>query len=690
MKNQSKRIAATLILIALIISLSSVFPIMSSAEEEITGLTPGAPGRVKYEVANLLEVLPKTYELTISVPTDYATTYGIVASYVDAAKGDFVVGLNSSGYIYFSAYGDTSETVRFESADLRTGEWVHVALTIDEENSKAHLYLNGVLQESKDFVLPENTTVRYKTSVGGTKSINGFFTGSILDVAAYSDMRTAEEIASDYLNSPADDNLLFSYDFSTYSATAPADKFEDLSSKNNDAMRFYEFYDEPVVELDDYAYSFAIVGDTQVVNYYCPENLSTIYEWIRDNKDEKKIAFTMHLGDITDKNLDREWENAKHSFSLIDGVVPYSFVRGNHDRPEGNFNKYFSYEEYKHTISGSYDETMLNTYQKFEVCGNKYLILNLDYLLTKPIVDWANEVVLAHHDYNVIITTHIYLSSNGTTLDRYNDSNGADKYKSVYDGEELWNKLVSKHENIIMILSGHITSSSILAVPRVGDNGNTVMQMLIDPQGIDGKYRDTCVGMIAMLYFSADGKTVQTQYYSTIKEQYFMKESEYTFTVTPVQSNGEDPQNHKYDVMEHDEEKHWSKCACGDIINIVPHEFGDWIILYEPTEEKQGRRYCECVCGQRKIENYDYTPPLLDDEKDEDTIVTIIIMVGGILLIIGGTTLASFVFTRKKTNAPIQKVAEEEYQDEYPEEEFFENFEYNPDEEKKDGIDEEN
>jgi len=193
-----------------------------------------------------------------------------------------------------------------------------------------------------------------------------------------------------------------------------------------------------------------------------------------------------------------------------------------------------------------------------------------------------------------------------------------------------------------------------------------------------------------MLYFSADGKTVQTQYYSTIKEQYFMKESEYTFTVTPVQSNGEDPQNHKYDVMEHDEEKHWSKCACGDIINIVPHEFGDWIILYEPTEEKQGRRYCECVCGQRKIENYDYTPPLLDDEKDEDTIVTIIIMVGGILLIIGGTTLASFVFTRKKTNAPIQKVAEEEYQDEYPEEEFFENFEYNPDEEKKDGEDEGN
>ena len=42
-------------------------------------------------------------------------------------------------------------------------------------------------------------------------------------------------------------------------------------------------------EPDDYAYSFAIVGDTQYNTMYEPQNLTTLYSWIVDNAQAKKI-----------------------------------------------------------------------------------------------------------------------------------------------------------------------------------------------------------------------------------------------------------------------------------------------------------------------------------------------------------------------------------------------------------------
>jgi hypothetical protein len=46
-----------------------------------------------------------------------------------------------------------------------------------------------------------------------------------------------------------------------------------------------------------------------------------------------------------------------------------------------------------------------------------------------------------------------------------------------------------------------------------------------------------------MLYFSEDGKTVSTEYYSTIRDQYFMTENMYTFELDLVGDDDGDTDN---------------------------------------------------------------------------------------------------------------------------------------------------
>jgi hypothetical protein len=52
----------------------------------------------------------------------------------------------------------------------------------------------------------------------------------------------------------------------------------------------------------------------------------------------------------------------------------------------------------------------------------------------------------------------------------------------------IWNKFASKHENIFMVLSGHMSADTVVIKQRKGEAGNTVTEMLIDPQTMDGQY----------------------------------------------------------------------------------------------------------------------------------------------------------------------------------------------------------
>ena len=96
------------------------------------------------------------------------------------------------------------------------------------------------------------------------------------------------------------------------------------------------------------------------------------------------------------------------------------------------------------------------------------------------------------------------------------------------NAEVLWEDFLSKHPNIFMVLCGHVDSDDVVVSKQIGDYGNVVTQVLIDPQSMDAEYAQGSKGMVAMLYFSNDGKTMTVRYYSVAKDCYGSELSQFT------------------------------------------------------------------------------------------------------------------------------------------------------------------
>jgi hypothetical protein len=52
----------------------------------------------------------------------------------------------------------------------------------------------------------------------------------------------------------------------------------------------------------------------------------------------------------------------------------------------------------------------------------------------------------------------------------------------------MWTKFASLHENVVMVISGHMESNTIMMNQAKGVHGNTVTQFLIDQQAVDKPY----------------------------------------------------------------------------------------------------------------------------------------------------------------------------------------------------------
>lgn len=158
--------------------------------------------------------------------------------------------------------------------------------------------------------------------------------------------------------------------------------------------------DAPNNPATDYAYSFALVGDTQTIVLNDikkgTNKLSYIYDWLVANAEDKKIANVFGLGDITDTYDDDgdEWDHAKAQIDKLNGVVSYTLVRGNHDNLN-HFKTYFGGESsYLAQMNGTMTEgAPANAYKTLTVGKVKYLILTLDYSPSDAVVKWASEVI---------------------------------------------------------------------------------------------------------------------------------------------------------------------------------------------------------------------------------------------------------------------------------------------------------
>ena len=411
----------------------------------------------------------------------------------------------------------------FKDVQLRNGEWTHLAIVRDEEAGRIYCYVNGELADECKERYSTDVLPSCAYCVGGdhTMKNENYCSGQIESVAVYSVARTQEQIQSD-MAEPAKENMIFAWDMKGADGITLADQsgngFELVKSTRWFAEK------EPVT---DYAFSFMVVPDTQIVAVSEPEKMDVIYDYIVENVQEKNVQFVMGMGDITNDDTYEEWTAAKAAIFQMDGVVPYSVVRGNtvHDSP-ANFKGAFPIEKYQ--PAGSFQGDMLNCYHLFEVGDLKYMVLVLDCSPTDEMIAWASDVVAQHPDRNVILTTHVYLNKDGTTMSPTDYAPGTPN-----TGDDIWEDLVRKHENIVLVLCGHDSSAQLVVSTQQGDHGNTVTQMLLDGQGVEDSQEGNC-GFVATLYFSEDGRNVTVEYYSTLRKQYFLTENQFSFTIDRI------------------------------------------------------------------------------------------------------------------------------------------------------------
>lgn len=287
------------------------------------------------------------------------------------------------------------------------------------------------------------------------------------------------------------------------------------------------------------SWSLAVLPDTQVYAESYPGIFDAQTGWIRHQASARSIRYVLHLGDITNRNTRAEWQHAADSMSLLHGTVSYALAPGNHDYgPGGNastretlVNEFFPADAYvaqNPTIRVFEPGKIDNSFHRFEAGGKKWIIIALEWAPRDEAVEWADSVMKAHPDHIGILVTHAYMFSDST---RYDWSKGRQSWNphgyatpgTKNDGEQLWQKLVSKHR-FAMTLNGHVLNDGTGFLVSRDDRGRDVPQILANYQmrAMGGS------GYLRVLEFQPDGRTVRMKAYSPIYDRYIPR-SDHSF-----------------------------------------------------------------------------------------------------------------------------------------------------------------
>ena len=331
----------------------------------------------------------------------------------------------------------------------------------------------------------------------------------------------------------------------------------------------------------DHAFSIAVVGDPQRISlgdyYQGTKKMEQIFASIASTAKERKLEHVFVLGDIThmgyrndgnlaaahyDPPLTGEWETAQKAiFQLNEAGIPYLLCRGNHDdyMMDDFFNVpeytdqfkdcggFFSDSEGKHparrekknpegyiywsALSGYHKDSIVNSYKAVEICGIKYLFVVVDFNPTENVVKWVDRILGEYPDHLAIVITHSFLNNNGKL--RLSEK-GETMYPLGYTADKLWDMALKHHKNLLMVICGHIFAVTPVYSTQIGDHGNVVHQLLVDPQDYDtgktpegevkGGVQD--VGCVLYMNFSADGSKITFDNYSTLLNKKWAKEKD--------------------------------------------------------------------------------------------------------------------------------------------------------------------
>jgi hypothetical protein len=211
------------------------------------------------------------------------------------------------------------------------------------------------------------------------------------------------------------------------------------------------------------------------------------------------------------KVWDVEMPAARKGYELLTGKVPFSVVPGNHDydavwtnskfpstakvdpgdkstigvrHPGGLSNFRAVFGEHTPFFKGrdwyvAANDGGADSAQVFEAEGYKFLHIGLQFDPPNSSLEWAARVMEAHKGLPTIISTHDYLNTVGERAAYPTiDSNKVDLQDN--SPQMVWDKLISQHDQIFMVLCGHHGGQALRIDKNV--SGYDVYQVLSNYQ----------------------------------------------------------------------------------------------------------------------------------------------------------------------------------------------------------------
>lgn len=278
--------------------------------------------------------------------------------------------------------------------------------------------------------------------------------------------------------------------------------------------------DNSLTESSEIDFTIAHFSDTQYLTEGAVERKSAteravwnnayaaIPRWIVANAEKRKIAYTVHTGDLIEDWMNAAYPaesaakaNARRQFKvasanqriLDDAGLVNAVLPGNHDNRTGTetgsnslFNRYFSPARYQALASGSQWQAEdasyhpwkagdnSNHYDLFTAGGLDFVAVHLGYGVVPDEISWANSVLERYADRNALLFTHAFNKASYAPDGRLGDYSN--------DGVRLEEGVVATHPNVALVVSGHEHGVSIAVKKNLGRAGNHVTELLADYQ----------------------------------------------------------------------------------------------------------------------------------------------------------------------------------------------------------------